>query len=190
MDPVFASAAAVGIGSALFMVTRRNPVYAAVWLLVAFLSVAVIFLKLAAPFLAAVHVLVYTGAILVLFLFVIMLLNLKPDELGEEYPAPIRVACGALCLGLYGMLAVPIAKDPTLRDVPAVPEAFGSVESVGRLLFTSYALPFELVSVLIIVAMFGALVLAKRRLVTSSTHAIRADSGRHPEVRPVTRASA
>jgi NADH-quinone oxidoreductase subunit J len=164
-DPVFAVAAGVGLGSSVLMVTQRNPIYSAVWLLIAFLSVAVLFLDLHAPFLAAIHVLVYTGAILVLFLFVIMLLNLSEHELGSEYPLSSRLGVAALCAVLFAALAIPILTDPSIQVRPPTPhEAYGSVEEVGRLLYSSYALPFELVSVLIVVAMFGAMVLAKKKL--------------------------
>ena len=166
-DPVFAVAAGVGLGSSVLMVTQRNPVYSAVWLLIAFLSVAVLFLDLHAPFLAAIHVLVYTGAILVLFLFVIMLLNLSEHELGSEYPVSVRLAVAALCAVLFASLAIPILSDPSVQvRAGTPPEGYGSVEDVGRLLYESYALPFELVSVLIVVAMFGAMVLAKKKLWT------------------------
>ena len=99
MDPVFSLASFVSVASALFMVTQRNPVYSAVWLLVCFLSVALVFLSLGAQFLAAIHVIVYTGAILVLFVFVIMLLNLKDEEQGEEYPASTRAAAALVFRG-------------------------------------------------------------------------------------------
>lgn len=165
MDPVFAITAALALVSSLMMVTRRNPVYSAVWLLVTFLCVAIQFLTLSAPFLAAIHVLVYTGAILVLFVFVIMLLNLRDSELGEEYPLSMRLGVAAMSASLFGMLAYVIVGDPhlwvKLGDVPA---DFGSVERVGQLLFQHYGLQFELVSMLIIVAMFGAMVLAKKKM--------------------------
>ena len=165
MSPVFALAAAAALGSSVLMVTRRNPVYSAVWLLVAFLSVAVLFLSLSAPFLAAIHVIVYTGAILVLFVFVIMLLNLKEEEFGDEYPVTVRLGAAGLAGSLFTVLAVAILRDPTLA-VPIAPPTpdYGSVEGVGTLLFETYGLQFELVSVLIIVAMFGAMVLAKKRM--------------------------
>ena len=167
MDPVFAVAATVGLGSSFLMVTRRKPVYSAVWLLVTFLCVAVLFLALSAPFLAAIHVLVYTGAILVLFLFVIMLLNLSETELGSEHPLPVRVGAALLCGVLFAGLAIPILQDPSVAvPLPVPTDDYGSVESVGRLLYDRYALPFELVSVLIVVAMFGAMVLAKKKLWT------------------------
>jgi NADH-quinone oxidoreductase subunit J len=165
MDPVFAISAGLALGSSVMMVTRRNPVYSAVWLLVTFLSVAVLFLNLSAPFLASIHVLVYTGAILVLFVFVIMLLNLKDSELGQEYPLAVRAGVVGLCAVLFGVLAWPIVQDPGLwRELPTAGPTQGSIEQVGMLMFTTYGLQFELVSVLIIVAMFGAMVLAKKKM--------------------------
>lgn len=164
MDAVFYVAAAIAIGSSLMMVTRRNPIYSAVWLLATFLAVALVFLSLSAPFLAAIHVLVYTGAILVLFLFVIMLLNLKEDEFGDEYPVQYRAGVAVLSAGLFGFLAQAILRDPAVAvPLPTVAADYGSVENVGLLLFKAYGLPFELVSVLIIVAMYGAMVLAKKK---------------------------
>ena len=165
MDPLFALTATISVVAALMTVTRRNPVYSAVWLLICFLAFAVLFLKLSAPFLAAIHVLVYTGAILVLFLFVIMLLNLQPDEIAEEYSNKTKLGIAALCVALFAFLAIPLGTDPTWSGpLPEVGCEFGSVAHVGRLVFKDYALVFELVSVLIIVAMFGAMVLAKKHL--------------------------
>src|SRR6185295_1682986 len=149
IDPVFAIAATLTVGAGLLVVTQRNPIHAAISMLACFLGLAVIYLRLAAPFLAAIHVLVYTGAILVLFLFVIMLLNLKPEELGVEYPLRVRGAAGALCAALFGLIALPLWQDQ--RKFEAIPAAtsegaFGSVEAVGNALFNQYALPFELIS--------------------------------------------
>jgi NADH-quinone oxidoreductase subunit J len=165
IDPVFAIAAVLTVGSGLLVVTQRNPIYSAISMLACFLGLAVIYLRLEAPFLAAIHVLVYTGAILVLFLFVIMLLNLKPDELGGEYPLKTRGFLAALCAGLFGLLALPLWQDR--RPLPpkaSLPPGFGGVEQVGLALFNEYALPFELISVLIMVAVFGGVLLAKKKL--------------------------
>jgi NADH-quinone oxidoreductase subunit J len=163
MDPVMTSLAALGTVSAVMVVTRRNPIYAAVWLLVSFLCVAAVFVALSAAFLAAIHVLVYTGAILVLFLFVIMLLNLRDDELGEEHPFGARLAAAALAFAAFIGVAVPTLRSPLLlQPTGPAPEGFGSLATVGELLFVSYGLPFELVSVLILGAMFGGLVIAKK----------------------------
>lgn len=164
-DLVFAIAAGASVGTGLLVVTQRNPVYSAISLMGCFLAFAVLYLTLDAPFLAAMHVLVYTGAILVLFLFVIMLLNLKPEEMGKEYGLPARAFIGLLCAGLFLLLAVPLAKDVRVfRDEAPGGHAFGSVERVGETLFHDYALPFELVSVLILAAIFGGVILAKRKL--------------------------
>jgi len=162
---VFFLASGLALVSSVAMVTRRNPVYSAVWLLVTFLCVAVLFLNLSAPFLAAIHVLVYTGAILVLFLFVIMLLNLKDSELGEEYPLSTRLGVAGMSAVLFVGLSFPLMTDPSLDvAIRAQPPEYGSVEQVGLLLFQTYGLQFELVSVLIIVAMFGSVVLAKKKV--------------------------
>ncbi len=179
-DPVFLVAALVAAGAAVVMVTRRHPVYAALWLMQCFLAVAVIFLKLHAPFLAAVHVLVYTGAILVLFLFVIMLLNLTPKELGEEHSRPAKLLALAVCGLLFLLLAAAFLKgapdgapfqelkatqvDAGKERLSIPPEDWGGVRHVGGELFSTFVVPFEIVSVLIVVAILGSVVLAKRKL--------------------------
>jgi NADH-quinone oxidoreductase subunit J len=163
IDPVFALAAAVTVGAGLLVVIQRNPIHAAISMLACFLGLAVIYLRLEAPFLAAIHVLVYTGAILVLFLFVIMLLNLKPEELGVEYPLKVRGLIAAMCAGLFGLIALPLWQDQ--RPMPDTkPPGFGGVEKVGHALFVDYGLPFELISVLIMVAVFAGVLLAKKKL--------------------------
>jgi len=179
-DPVFLVGALVAAGSAVLMVTRRHPVYAALWLMQCFLAVAVIFLKLHAPFLAAIHVLVYTGAILVLFLFVIMLLNLTPKELGEEHSGAAKLLGLGVCGILFLLLAAAFLKGAPdgapFRNLEAVTvdvgkteikipaEDWGGVRHVGAKLFDTFIVPFEIVSVLIVVAILGAVVLAKRKL--------------------------
>jgi NADH-quinone oxidoreductase subunit J len=165
MDPIFAIASGLAVGSGLLLVTQRNPIYSALCMLVCFMSLAVLYLRLAAPFLAAIHVLVYTGAILVLFLFVIMLLNLKPEELGEEHPLPVRAGAGVLCGGLVLLLALPLSLDDRKpAAIDAAKDGFGSVTQVGEALFRTFPLPFELVSVLVMAAVFGGVALAKRKI--------------------------
>ena len=168
-DLIFGVCAAVSLASALLVVTRRNPIYSALWLMVCFVAFAVVFLRLDASFLAAMHVLVYTGAILVLFLFVIMLLNLKPEELGEEHPLRHKLGAAVLCAGLFGVIALSLWADKPLRDPiqpldPSVAETYGGVHAVGRVIFEKFVLQFELVSVLIIVAILGGVLLAKKKL--------------------------
>ncbi len=164
MDWGFSIAAGLSVGAGIMVVTRRNPVHGAMWLLLCFIALAVVYLKIDAPFLAAMHVLVYTGAILVLFLFVIMLLNLRPDEIGADTKAAHGIAAAAVSALLFVVLAAAATSAPeALKPPPAPPVGHGSVERVGRSLFREFALPFELVSVLILAAIFSGVVLAKRK---------------------------
>src|SRR5688500_13888410 len=146
-DPVFLLVSLVAVAGAVLMVTRRNPVYAALWLMQCFIAVAVVFLKLHASFLAAVHVLVYTGAILVLFLFVIMLLNLAPRELGQEHSRPAKLLALGVCAGMLLLLGAALVKGPADggafkeianvsarvgdKDVSIPPDDWGGVRHVG-----------------------------------------------------------
>ncbi|MHC4606647.1 MAG: NADH-quinone oxidoreductase subunit J family protein [Planctomycetota bacterium] len=162
-DIVFWIAFLVAVPAAVMVVSRKNPVYSALWLLVAFCAFAVIFLVASAPLLAAVQVLVYAGAILVLFLFVIMLLNLKGEELAPEFPPWVRVVVGLLCLavtaGVIGVMwGMKLDLEP-LRD----PE-FGGVRSLGKDLYTGpFVFHFELIALLLLAALIGAMVLAQKK---------------------------
>lgn len=162
---VFWVCAIISVISAILVVTRRNPVYSALFLMLSFLSFAVLFIELSAPFLAAMQVMLYLGAIIVLFLFVIMLLNLKKEELGREFGLVTKILVALLCLILFVLIAKPIAYDKFLALAPqAVGTEFGAPESVGKPLFNKYVLPFELLSILIIVAIIGGVILAKKKL--------------------------
>jgi NADH-quinone oxidoreductase subunit J len=155
--------ATIAVIASLFVVTRKNPVYSALWMLVAFLTFAVAFLQLSAPFLAAMHLMVYAGAILVLFLFVIMLLNLREEEfVGKAFP--VRFKNGIEILTLLSFLGLAwIILDTSFPAKPSPASDFGSAEMVGQKMFGSFVFPFELLSLLIIIAIIGAVVLAKRK---------------------------
>jgi len=161
---LFILLAALAIASALGMLLSRNAVYAALCLILNFASVAVFYLLLSAPFIALAQVTVYAGAIMVLFLFVIMLLG---AERTGRTPAvrwlrPLALALGAVLLveTVYTVFTQ-IGAFPT-GGTPAV--AFGSPHEVGEVLFNSYVLPFEVTSVLLLVAMIGAIVLTKTKV--------------------------
>jgi NADH-quinone oxidoreductase subunit J len=165
-DWVFLIAGLGSAGAAALAVTRRNPLHGAVCLLGTLLGLAAVFALLAAPFLAAMQVLVYAGAILVLFLFVIMLLNLRPEELGSEATPAGQGAAAAVATTVLMVLAVAILRARAGRGgfgpEPASP--FGSLAGVGEPLFRVPAvIPFELISVLIVAAIAGAVVLARKR---------------------------
>jgi NADH-quinone oxidoreductase subunit J len=169
-DGVFLAAGLISVVAGIAAVTRRSPVYSALWLLVAMVGVSVLFYLYAAPFVAMMQVVVYAGAILVLVLFVIMLLNVRPEEMKPEAPAGWRATGGLCALLLLAILAAAFltrgggeaGTGPIPADAPG--GAFGSPEAVGRALFADHVLPFEALSVLIVVALVGAVLLAKRKM--------------------------
>lgn len=165
---VFFILAAVAAISGILMITRANPVNSALFLILNFISLAGIYLTLNAQFVAIIQILVYAGAIMVLVLFVIMLLNLQDEgplreELSKRHYANILFALAALALiievlGWQG--------GDTLNAMQQMaPNAVqnGMVQNIGDVLFTSYVFPFEVTSILLLAAMIGAVVLAKKR---------------------------
>ena len=145
--------------SSLMVVFLRNVVHAAVALVAALLIIAIFFVTLQAAMVGVLQVLVYAGAIMVLFLFVIMFLN--PGELAR--PRGVWWALGTiLALLLGGLLVSMLSKNEMAADPVAATVLFGSPEMLARSLFTDFVLPFEIASVLLLVAIVGAVVLAKR----------------------------
>lgn len=164
----------------------RNPIHSAISLIVSFFFLAGCYALLSAHLLSALQIIVYAGAIMVLFTFVIMLLNLGDDELGEPRFAPGKLFGALIVLFLFGKLAAVLTSigdigvqtfqrlDKDGKAVGALQygadlagagnEGFGSSHDIGRLMYTSFMVPFELVSVLLLVAAVGAVVVAKRRL--------------------------
>jgi NADH-quinone oxidoreductase subunit J len=156
---LFYAVSALLVLTSLMVVFLRNVVHCALALVAALFLIAILFLMLQAPMLGALQVLVYAGAIMVLFLFVIMFLN-------PTNPEPRRTlwwGFGLLAaLLLAGSLAALLSNGETLADSVPANEAFGSPEMLGKSLFTDFVLPFEIASVLLLVAIVGAVVLAKR----------------------------
>ena len=163
---VFYFFAALAIVSAILVVTRRNAVQSAIFLVTALLATAGIFLSLNAEFVFIVQVILYAGGIMVLFVFVIMLVNLDISLRSVQFNRQKWVAgVLALVLGAQVVFAVWLGSG-TLRLPPrhlAVMPA-RNTEAVGQALFSQYILPFEIASVLLLVAMIGAVVMAKRRV--------------------------
>lgn len=159
--------ACVAIGAALGMLLSKNAVYAALFLILNFAVVAVFYLILGAPFIAMAQVTVYAGAIMVLFLFVIMLLNLQedPTERGSRPWLWLSGGAGALfALVVVRSLGGSLGGLPGPGVAAAVPEGYGTTTAIGQRLFTDYVLAFEITGVLLLVAVIGAVVVAKRRL--------------------------
>ena len=165
---LFALAAGLAIAFALAMVVEKTPVRSVLSLVVTFFGIAVLAVMLAAPFIAAIIMIVYAGAILVLFLFVVMLLNLN-EEAREKDTRPVQrvlglvsaLALGGLLLGLTLRAGKPpVEPSAVAAKIPAVDE----IPLVGRLLFSDYLFAFEAVAVLLLAAAVGALILSKRRM--------------------------
>lgn len=156
---------ALGIASAVGVIATRNPIGAAMSLVVHFIALAGLYLSLNAMFMAAIQVLVYAGAIMVLVVFVIMLLNLGHEEkLRERFTS--RQGIGILMSLLLGGTLVFVVTRLTFGTPgggAALPDT-GSVQAVGRALFTTYVYPFEMVSLILLAAAVGAVVLAKRHV--------------------------
>ncbi len=160
----------IAMGSALLCITRKNPIASALWLVVTLFCIAALFVLLDAQFLAALQVLVYAGAIMVLFLFVIMLLNLgRPGP--SDIKGPLGLGVGVLLGAALLFLLQPMTRT-TLRtaitfppgSVLAIQQQQGIVGAVATPLFGAYLVPFEIASVLLLAAIVGAVVLAKRKL--------------------------
>lgn len=151
----------------LLVVTRRNPVHSVLWMLVLFIHIAAMYLFLNAEFLAAIQIIIYAGAILVLFLFVIMLLNLKQEETVKKYQGQWPISAGiAIVFAIFLILIVgKITVMPPLGEysIEAI-KAEGSMMTIGKVLYTKYLLPFEIASLVLLVALIGAVVLAKKRV--------------------------
>ncbi len=160
----------IAMGSALLCITRKNPIASALWLVVTLFSIAAMFVLLDAQFLAALQVLVYAGAIMVLFLFVIMLLNLGrpgPSDIKGPLGLGVAVLLGAALLFLLQPMTrstLPSAITLPPGSVLALQQQQGIVGSVAYPLFGAYLIPFEIASVLLLAAIVGAVVLAKRKL--------------------------
>ena len=151
--------------SSVLVVALRNPIYSALSLLIMFFHVAGLYVTLHAEFLAAVQVIVYAGAILVLYLFVVMLLNLKHDERYHRQ-WPVAAAVGSILV--LEAVVLTLAKGRTAVARPAVSEpgaeGLGNTEALGDVLYSTYLFPFEVASLILLVAMIGAIILAKKDL--------------------------
>lgn len=155
--------AGLAVFSALLVISFRNTLSSAVSLVVTLFAVACLFALMGAHLLAALQVLVYAGAVMVLFVFVIMLLNLGREELLKirmSFPAVIGILLGGyltiLLVLRLGFLSHPLPPSPD--------KGYGTIQTVGRLLFTDYMIPFELTSVLLLIAIVGAVVLTKKEM--------------------------
>lgn len=161
---LLAAGAIIASAMVVLPVGARNPLYGALALVLSFFFVAGIYVLLLAHTMAVLQILVYAGAIMVLFIFVIMLLNLSPSEIGEEKKTVAKGLGAAAAVVIGVKLASVVEARADVVTPRALPEGFGTVDAIGDALFRDYLIPFELTGVLLLVAVIGAVILAKRTL--------------------------
>jgi NADH-quinone oxidoreductase subunit J len=150
--------------SALMVVFSRNPVHSVLYLILTFFSLSGHYILLNAQFIAAVNIIVYAGAIMVLFLFVIMFLNMKEDDTNSR--SNVLKIAASISGGMLLVVMVAILKDANIAPVDEANfnSQIGMVQNLGQVLFKKYLVPFELASILLLVAMAGAVMLGKREV--------------------------
>jgi NADH-quinone oxidoreductase subunit J len=150
----------LAIMSAIMVVLSKNPVYSVLYLIITFFCIAGHYTLMNAQFLAIVHIIVYAGAIMVLFLYVIMLLNLNKES--EPHKSNILKFAATICAGLIMLVLIGSLKgtENMLAQQPAAAD-IGLVKTLGKVMFTEFLLPFEITSVLLLAAMVGAVMLGK-----------------------------
>jgi len=153
---------AVTLGTAFLTIISKNPIHSAIYLVICFFSVAGHYLLFNAQFLAIVHIIVYSGAIMVLFLFTIMLMNLnKEDEPHKPFITKIAATI-SFCLLAIVLIAVLIKAQPEIVEYTILGDDYQSIRILGRVLLNEYMVPFEFASVLLLVSMIGAVLLSKK----------------------------
>jgi NADH-quinone oxidoreductase subunit J len=156
----FIAIAFICILSALGMILSRNPIHSIILLIICFFSISGLYVLMNAQFLAVVNVIVYAGAIMVLFLFVVMMMNLNEDS--EPKQKAISYLLPAIASGLLGLVLIASVKKATLIPLGNVNDQAGMIENLGKVLLHEYLLPFEMTSVLFLSAMVGVVLLAKK----------------------------
>jgi NADH-quinone oxidoreductase subunit J len=156
---LFLAFAALAVVAAFNVILQRNPIYSAIGLIVVLCCLAVLFLTLYAPFIAAMQIIVYAGAIMVLFVFVIMLLNVRAEDAITDRLKYLKFIAPVFFLLLAGQIAFFVSR---VQNPPPPAKVVGNVESIAEGMFTKYVMPFEAASVLILMAIVGAMLLAKR----------------------------
>ena len=162
---VFLGAAFVSIIASLLVITRKNPIHSALFLVLTFLCVSVLYLLLYQQFMFIIQIFVYAGAIVMLIVFVIMLLDLEQELRSGLRLFYSKVIGGVLMvLFLFGIIYSVVAKSPTGKMGSYTPDKVSAnVKAVGEILLTQYLFPFEIVSVLLVAAVVGAVILSKKR---------------------------
>lgn len=159
---IFYILAAITLGSGLLTVLSKNPVHSAIYMIICFFSIAGHFLMLNAQFLSVIHIIVYTGAIMVLLLFTLMLMNLNEQHEPTKKIVSRVAATVSSCLMLVVVLAALLKANPTIEAYKVSNVDFQSVKVIGDVLLNEYLVPFEFASILLIASMIGAVLISKR----------------------------
>jgi NADH-quinone oxidoreductase subunit J len=171
----------LAVVASLLVIGQKNPIHSVLWLILSFGGLSGLYILLDAPFVAVIQIIIYAGAIMVLFLFVVMLLNAGREDTDEDEATPVPLHRSAMRFG--GLLSVLLVVELVWALMNAgtlgglfggpsgLPPAVSSVRTIGRALFTDYAFAFEVTSILILVAMVGAVVLARRDTPTAAESA-------------------
>jgi len=159
---IFSVLAAISLSTAFLAVFTKNPIHSAIYLVICFFSIAGHYLLLNSQFLAVVHIIVYSGAIMILFLFTIMLMNLNKEN---EVHKPRVTRLGAIVM--FGLtcailIALFVNSKPIMGEYDATGEDFQSINKLGKVLLNEYMVPFEFASILLLVAMIGTVLLSKK----------------------------
>jgi NADH-quinone oxidoreductase subunit J len=158
---LFLGLAALAVVAAFNVILQRNPIYSAIGLIVVLGSLAALFLTLSAQFIAAMQIIVYAGAIMVLFVFVIMLLNVRAEETRMDKQKYLKWLAAPLFLALLAEVMA-VVRFVNLTPQPLPQQVLGTVENIAFGMFTDYLIPFEAASILILMAIVGSMLLARR----------------------------
>ncbi len=151
----------ITVSTVILMILQKNPISSAFCLIISFFSLAALYALLSAHFVAVLQILVYAGAVMVLFVFVIMLLNLKKNDYIRDKLNLGRIIAILIGLGLFAFFAIEFLLLPLIHLPELAPE-FGTAEQIGELMFTKYVIPFELIGVLLLVGIVGAVLLGRK----------------------------
>lgn len=162
LTTIFYILSAITLGSALMTILSRNPIHSAIWLVVCFFSVAGHYAMFNAQFLAMVHLIVYSGAIMILMLFTVMMMNFNKERQIQKKKMVVFAGVISLCLIGYVLLAALLKAQPTIQEYYVSGQDYQSIKVLGKVLMEDYVIPFEMAAILLLVSMIGAVLLSKK----------------------------
>lgn len=162
LTTLFYILSAITLGSALMTILSRNPIHSAIWLVVCFFSIAGHYAMFNAQFLAMVHLIVYSGAIMILMLFTVMMMNFNEEHKIKKKNIVVLAGVISLCLVAYVLLATFLKAQPVIEEYYVSGEDYQSIKVLGKVLLEDYVVPFEMAAVLLLVSMIGAVLLSKK----------------------------